>query len=189
MQNNNTGATASNWAIKDTLFPEAQAHALKALAEGKSDKEIARERGISPDGAYNIFRRLRSKWGTKKRSALVAEAIARGIISPIMVLICIASVLSGMVSQDFEMRRTSNRLNPRTFASRTVRAKREGLAVDFEFSDMTPDSLLAFFEATPAMTNTIAPWSSAAWMQRDLLENSERLELWRSQIEVLAQAA
>ncbi len=187
MQNNNTDAVAPIWVIRDTFFPEAQAHALLALAEGKSDKEIARERGISPDGAYNIFRRLRSKWGTKKRSALVAEAIARGIISPLMVLICIASVLSGMVSQDFEMRRTSNRLSTRTVASRMVRGKRESLDVDFEFSDSTPELLMAFFDAQNQ--NTLAPWSSAAWTQRDLLENSERLELWRSQYEVLAQAA
>ncbi len=141
MQNNNTGAMASNWIIKDTLFPEAQAHALRALAEGKSDKEIARERGISPDGAYNIFRRLRTKWGTKKRSALVAEAIARGIISPLMVLICIASVLSGMANPDIEMRHNSNRRTPtrltvRRVASLMVRGKRgsDALDVDFEFS-------------------------------------------------------
>ncbi len=188
MQNNNTGAIASNWTIKDTLFPEAQAHALLALAEGKSDKEIARERGISPDGAYNIFRRLRSKWGTKKRSALVAEAIARGIISPLMVLICIATVLSGIVTPDIEIRRSSNRLSGRT-CSRTVRTKkgREALDLDFEFSDSTPELLLAYFEGQNQ--ETLAPWSSTAQPQGDFLENSERVELWRSQIAVLAQAA
>ncbi len=175
-----------NWK-SSTALPTGQAKAVLGVANGWTSKEIGKFFGVSPNTVNASLNQVREKLNgdydiSGKRGWIISESIRNGWLSPLLVLICIASVLSGMVRTDIEMRRTSNRLSTRTIASRMVRGKRDALDVDFEFSDSTPELLMAFFEAQNQ--NTIA-----AWMQRDLLENSERLELWRSQYEVLAQAA
>ena len=153
------------WRVSKTL-PIAQGEVLLGLANGLTNKEIARERGVSPSTINSTLTQIREKLSGKlvatgKRAWIVSEAIHRGWLSPLMVMICISSVLGGMANEEIEMRRSSNRLT----ASRMVRAKRgrEAHTLDFEFDEMTPDSLLAFFEATPMETNTLAPWSIAAW--------------------------
>ena len=187
-----------NWKTTST-FPRAQSRALIGLANGLTSKEIARDAGVSPNTINNTLGQIREKWGKNyerkgKRAWLVSEAIRRGILipcTPVFMILFMTCIVMASNLFSIELRRTSNRLAARTIASRMVKGKRtqEALTVDFEFNSMTPDSLMAFFEATPAKTNTIAPWSSAAWMQRDLLSNEDRLDLWRSQVEVMAQAA
>ncbi len=178
-----------NWK-SSTALPKGQAKAVLGVANGWTSKEIGKFFGISPNTVNASLNQVREKLNgdydiSGKRGWIISESIRNGWLSPLMILLCMSSVLSGMLSQDIEIRRTSNRLSTRTTPSRMARGKREALDVDFEFSDMTPDSLLAFFEATPVSPNTIAPWSSAAWMQRDL-NNDERLKLWRSQYKAVA---
>lgn len=193
-----------SWKSGTETFPEAQMFALLAIANGMSDKEIARERGISVDGAQNIFRRLRQKWEISKRSQLVSEAIARGIIkhnAPLaVVLLMITSLFFGMF-EDHEIRRTSNRLSSRSVASRTlrlrgnrsVRTRSDLISVDFEFEDMNPESLRGLFEAQ-ANRNTLAPWSSVAGTRLSMEDqvvgsssNQLRKEMWRYQYESIKQ--
>jgi hypothetical protein len=185
-----------NWQSA-SLLPDGQARAVLSVANGMTSKEAGKLFGVSPNTINAALNQVREKLNgnyeiTGKRGWIVSEAIRNGWLSPLMVLIMIASVLSGLVTstQDIEMRRSSNRLQARS-ASRNIRSQRknESLDVDFEFSDMTPESLLAFFDATPVNPNTNAPWSSVAWMQRDSFNNSERLELWRSGYEVIQSAA
>ncbi len=186
-----------NWKTTST-FPRAQSRALIGLANGLTSKEIARDAGVSPNTINNTLGQIREKWGKNyerkgKRAWLVSEAIRRGILipcTPVFMILFMTCIVMASNLFSIELRRTSNRLAARTIASRMVKGKRtqEALTVDFEFNSMTPDSLMAFFEATPAKTNTIAPWSSAAWMQRDL-NNDDREQLWRSQFELISQAA
>ncbi len=178
------------WKVQSTV-PFAQGEVLLGLANGLTNKEIARQRGVSPSTINGTLTQIREKLSGKlvatgKRAWIVSEAIHRGWLSPLMVIICISSVFSSMMEPDVEMRRTSNRLT----GSRMVRCKRtrDTHAVDFEFNEMTPDSLLAFFEATPVDPNTLAPWTSAAWKQHDLFTNDDRGQLWRSQFELISQA-
>lgn len=179
-----------------TPFPEAQTYVLMGGASGMTDKEIARERGISVDGVNNIWRRLRTKWDKPKRAALVAEAIARGIIVYCaMVLVFISGTLS-IINDSFDQPRTNSRLSRGTM-SRNFRlrnragsrsTRNDGLTIDFDLENISEESLLALMEATAEEPNTLAPWSSVAGTrqilsQQDLVEGSSsnelRLQLWR----------
>ena len=178
----------SIWKVSQHL-PFAQGEVLLGLANGLTNKEIARQRGVSPSTINSILTQIREKLSGKlvatgKRAWIVAEAIHRGWLSPLMVMICISSVLGSMMDTDIEMRRTSNRLT----ASRMVRAKRgrEAHTLDFDFDEMTPDSLLAFFEMTPSKTNTLAPWTSTAWKQCDLLTSDYLKQMWRSRFDSIS---
>lgn len=63
---------------------------LLAIAGGASGKEVARALGISEDGVKKRMMALGTKWGMTKRTALVAEAFRRGIISPaVMALVAL----------------------------------------------------------------------------------------------------
>ncbi|MGP9823797.1 response regulator transcription factor [Ectopseudomonas khazarica] len=55
---------------------------LLAVAAGKSDKEFARELGLSPRTIKGAVERCMHKLQVYKRTALVAEALRRGIIAP-----------------------------------------------------------------------------------------------------------
>lgn len=184
-----------NWQ-STTAIPDGQARAILSVANGMTSKEAGKFFGVSHNTINAALNQIREKLNgnyeiTGKRGWIISEAIRKGWISPLSIFIFIGSVLFSLVSDDsIEMRRTSNRLTARTVASRMVRGKRsrESL-VDFEFNDMTPESLLAFFDATPVNPNTIAPWSSAAWMQRDYLTNSDRLQLWHSELQMKFLAA
>lgn len=139
-------------------FPEAQAFALLGIASGMSDKEIARERGISRDGVNNTLRRLREKWGISKRSQLVAEAIARGIIVYCaMFLVFISGTLS-IINDSFDQPRTNARISTRTSRNNRMRGRlrtsRHDL-IDFDLEDTTVDSMIAMFEHQN--TYTLAP--------------------------------
>ncbi len=182
-----------NWK-SSTALPTGQAKAVLGVANGWTSKEIGKFFGISPNTVNASLNQVREKLNgdydiSGKRGWIISESIRNGWLSPLMVIICMASVLSGIVSPDIEIRRSSNRLSGRTPSGRMVRTKkgREALDLDFEFSDSTPELLLAYFEGQNQ--ETLAPWSSTAMPQGDFLENSERVELWRSQIAVLAQAA
>jgi hypothetical protein len=182
------------WKVQSNV-PAAQGAVLLGLANGLTNKEIARQRNVSPSTINSTLTQIREKWSDSyerkgKRGWLVSEAIRRGILAPnmpIMMVLFMCSIIFTSNLMGVEVRRSSNRLSGRTTASRMVRGKRDALDVDFEFSDSTPELLMAYFETQNQ--DTLAPWSSAAWMQRDLLNNDERIKLWRSQVEVMAQAA
>jgi len=175
-----------NWK-SSTALPESQARAVLGIANGWTSKEIARMFGISPgtvDNKLNVLKeRLHGNYdNTGKRGWVVAECIRRGWISPLIVLVFIGSIVTSIAADSqIDMRRTSNRLSGRSVASRMVRGRKTREAIDFEFSDMTPELLVAFFEAHPD-ENTLAPWSSVALAKDGPLSNDQRLSQWRSLI-------
>ncbi|MEY8205428.1 MAG: LuxR C-terminal-related transcriptional regulator [Bermanella sp.] len=186
--------TQGLWKVHGT-FPQAQGEVLLGLANGLTNKEIARERGVSVYTVNAQIMQLRAKISARyeavgKRAKIVSEAIHRGWLVPLMVLLCMYSVMSAALNPDLQLRRPSNRLTARTMANRVVRGKRsrEALAVDLELSDTTPESLLAFFESTPIEPRTLAPWSGPAWIQHNVLSNPEREHMWRAGYETLLAA-
>lgn len=59
---------------------ERETLALRLLSDGRTNREIAVEMGISEDGVKGHLRHINEKFGTKDRVEAVAVAIRRGII-------------------------------------------------------------------------------------------------------------
>ncbi|MCP3791268.1 LuxR C-terminal-related transcriptional regulator [Pseudomonas sp. N2-11] len=77
---------------------------LLAIAGGASGKEVARALGISEDGVKKRMMALGTKWGLTKRTALVAEAFRRGIISPAATALALLMAIHGMIGDDQMLR-------------------------------------------------------------------------------------
>ncbi|CAI3796668.1 hypothetical protein GLGCALEP_01611 [Pseudomonas sp. MM221] len=77
---------------------------LLAIAGGASGKEVARALGISEDGVKKRMMALGTKWGVTKRTALVAEAFRRGIISPAATALALLMAIHGMIGDDQMLR-------------------------------------------------------------------------------------
>lgn len=57
-----------------------ESETLRLLADGRSNKEIAAEMGVSEDGVKNHLRHINEKLGTKDRVETVAVAIRTGLL-------------------------------------------------------------------------------------------------------------
>ncbi|MNN64094.1 hypothetical protein D3C81_1795180 [compost metagenome] len=77
---------------------------MLAIAGGASGKEVARALGISEDGVKKRMMALGTKWGMTKRTALVAEAFRRGIISPAATALALLMAIHGMIGDDQMLR-------------------------------------------------------------------------------------
>lgn len=77
---------------------------LLAIAGGASGKEVARALGISENGVKKRMMALGTKWGMTKRTALVAEAFRRGIISPAATALALLMAIHGMIGDDQMLR-------------------------------------------------------------------------------------
>lgn len=86
-----TSITIGNWqGLLGHGAAPRELECLLAIAGGASGKEVARALGISEDGVKKRMMALGTKWGMTKRTALVAEAFRRGIISPaVMALVAL----------------------------------------------------------------------------------------------------
>lgn len=181
----------SNWKLNGYLAP-AQGEVLLGLAEGMTDKEIARARGCSPKTVESNLYRLKERmfgkmtpYGT--RTKIVAEAILRGWISPLMVLFVITSLLVAMVNPQFDIQVRRSRSSSRNVASRLVRGRKNKLPfIDIDISELDENAMLALFEAQASQPNRLAPWSTVAWTRTFNFTNQDRLEMWRSELNQLA---
>lgn len=77
---------------------------LLAIAGGASGKEAARTLGISEDGVKKRLIALGTKWGVTRRTALVAEAFKRGVISPAATALALVLVIHGLMADDVALR-------------------------------------------------------------------------------------
>lgn len=67
---------------------ERELSCLLAVAAGQTDKEIAQRDGLSPRSIKGRIESCMHKLGVYKRTALVAEAFKRGLISPMILALC-----------------------------------------------------------------------------------------------------
>lgn len=68
-----------------------------AVATGMTDKEIAKLFGLSPASVSKRLDVAKFKLGCTKRAHLVAQAMKRGIIAPLAILLMVCSVTNGAV--------------------------------------------------------------------------------------------
>ncbi|MBB3142792.1 response regulator transcription factor [Halomonas organivorans] len=84
-------ATANTDRTRGELAPREAQH-LMALASGLSAKEIAREFGIQPATVKHSLMRVYGRLGVRRGTAAVAEAIRRGWIAPLIILLMVADL-------------------------------------------------------------------------------------------------
>jgi DNA-binding CsgD family transcriptional regulator len=84
--------THGNWrALLGFGLTDRETEISLLVTVGKSNKEIGRFYGISPETVKKSLRRAMDRLEVDRRSALVAEAIRRGIIAPLVLLLCVLS--------------------------------------------------------------------------------------------------
>jgi len=59
------------------------------VAAGKTDKQMAKEAGIAPDSVHKRVMSAMFKLGASRRAQLVAEAMRRAIITPLLLMLAI----------------------------------------------------------------------------------------------------
>ena len=135
------------WKVKQGSLPPRQAQTLEGIAKGMTDKEMAKQMGISPGAVHRyvdvLFYKL--KLSTGKRALLVANAIQQGVLMHTAAMLLLAICVNTIADADLDMRRSSTRLTTRvqarnTRAGRSNRSGRNGLwgaseldlEVDFE---------------------------------------------------------
>ncbi|MCX2689902.1 LuxR C-terminal-related transcriptional regulator [Pseudomonas sp. DCB_CB] len=100
-----TSITVGNWqGLLGQGAAPRELECLLAIAGGASGKEVARALGISEDGVKKRMMALGTKWGMTKRTALVAEAFRRGIISPAATALALLMAIHGMIGDDQMLR-------------------------------------------------------------------------------------
>ncbi|WP_236167079.1 LuxR C-terminal-related transcriptional regulator [Pseudomonas fulva] len=100
-----TSITIGNWqGLLGHGAAPRELECLLAIAGGASGKEVARALGISEDGVKKRMLALGTKWGMTKRTALLAEAFRRGIISPAATALALLMAIHGMIGDDHMLR-------------------------------------------------------------------------------------
>ncbi len=118
------------WKVQHGELPPRQAQTLEGIAKGMTDKEMAKQMGISPGAVHRyvdtLFYKLRLSTG--KRALLVANAIQQGVLTSTAAMLLLAICVNTIAQADIEMRRSSTRLSTRiTRSTRSGRNGREGL--------------------------------------------------------------
>lgn len=65
-----------------TAVSETESRILALVAAGFTSTRIATEGGLTADGVNYHIARLSRRWGVSNRTALVARAYAKGVLSP-----------------------------------------------------------------------------------------------------------
>lgn len=58
------------------------------IASGQTSKELARDLGVQPESIKKRVLAASTKLGVTRRAQLVAEAMRKGVISPLVILLC-----------------------------------------------------------------------------------------------------
>lgn len=103
---------------------ERELSCLLAVAAGHTDKEIAQRDGLSPRSIKGRIESAMFKLGVYKRPALVAEAMRRGLISPLILALCAILVGQSATSENFmnRIRRPGERRIETRVAVRRIEA-------------------------------------------------------------------
>ena len=95
--------------------------ALLGVAQGMTAKEIARTMGITPGAVASRLENVMFKLGAARRTAAVAEAMRRQIISPLCIVLAAFIATHAMLDDGDPMRRDRRAPERRTAQVRVVR--------------------------------------------------------------------
>lgn len=88
-----TTLTHKHWQAAPGLLSAREAETCLHVAAGETNKMAARAMGIAPDTVKKLLERCMFKLGTYTRTETVTEAIRRGIIAPLLILLTLHNLL------------------------------------------------------------------------------------------------
>lgn len=71
------------------------------IASGQTSKELARDLGVQPESIKKRVLAASTKLGVTRRAQLVAEAMRKGVISPLVILLCMVITAQQASSEQF----------------------------------------------------------------------------------------
>ncbi|MBA1195767.1 helix-turn-helix transcriptional regulator [Pseudomonas plecoglossicida] len=74
------------------------------IAMGQTSKELARDLGVQPESIKKRVLAASTKLGVTRRAQLVAEAMRKGVISPLAATLALVLAIHGMIGDDQVMR-------------------------------------------------------------------------------------
>lgn len=99
-----------------------QALYLLGVAQGMTQKQIAKQHGISPATVTVAMRVIYHKLNVERATAAVAEAMKRGWISPLCIMLVMFSLTAGMQQQATRVRPTRQQVSRVRIAQREAQA-------------------------------------------------------------------
>lgn len=74
------------------------------IASGQTSKELARDLGVQPESIKKRVLAASTKLGVTRRAQLVAEAMRKGVISPMAASLALVLAIHGMIGDDQMLR-------------------------------------------------------------------------------------
>lgn len=122
--NTATSITSGNWTGHLGMgLALRELQCVLGIASGQTSKELARDLGVQPESIKKRVLAASTKLGVTRRAQLVAEAMRKGLISPLIVLMCLIITAQQANTEQFgRIRRPGERRIENRVAVRRIEA-------------------------------------------------------------------
>lgn len=97
-----TSITSGNWTGHLGMgLALRELQCVLGIAMGQTSKELARDLGVQPESIKKRVLAASTKLGVTRRAQLVAEAMRKGVISPLIVLLCMVLTVQQANTEQF----------------------------------------------------------------------------------------
>lgn len=119
-----TSITSGNWTGHLGMgLALRELQCVLGIAMGQTSKELARDLGVQPESIKKRVLAASTKLGVTRRAQLVAEAMRKGVISPLIVLLCMVLTAQQANTEQFgRIRRPGERRIEARVAVRRIEA-------------------------------------------------------------------
>lgn len=119
-----TSITSGNWTGQLGMgLALRELQCVLGIAMGQTSKELARDLGVQPESIKKRVLAASTKLGVTRRAQLVAEAMRKGVISPLIVLLCMVLTAQQANTEQFgRIRRPGERRIETRVAVRRIEA-------------------------------------------------------------------
>ncbi|MBL4833620.1 MAG: helix-turn-helix transcriptional regulator [Pseudomonas sp.] len=119
-----TTLNSEHWQGVTGLLSARELEFTLSVAEGMTDKQIARQVGLAPDSVRKRIYSAMFKLGASRRPQLVAECMRRSIIAPLVMLLAVACITGSVLDSASDTERAHR-------TARSHRSTRGGRREDF----------------------------------------------------------
>lgn len=119
-----TSITSGNWTGHLGMgLALRELQCVLGIAMGQTSKELARDLGVQPESIKKRVLAASTKLGVTRRAQLVAEAMRKGVISPLVILLCMVLTAQQAATEQFgRIRRPAERRVETRVAVRRIEA-------------------------------------------------------------------
>lgn len=109
-----TTLSRHGWQGETGLLSYRELQFTLAVADGLTDKQIAREAGLAPDSVRKRIASAMFKLGAHRRAHLIAEAMRRAIIAPTVIALSVCIVAANSNPDHYQERVPRHRITRTT---------------------------------------------------------------------------